>query len=89
MRLVCEPRDRNTKRRVEDREGEAAEQAHLRIADVQIAANRLDQQRQDLPIDERAGVREREHDDHEPRVDRVEPGRNAFNCRRRHRRVRC
>ena len=74
MGPIREPRDRNSERGVEDRKGQAAQQAHAGIGDVQVAANRLDQQRQDLPVDERAGVRQREHEDHEPSVQRIDPG---------------
>jgi hypothetical protein len=75
MRLVRKAGDRNAERRVEDRKSESAKQADLRVGDMQVAADRFDQQRQNLAVDERTGVREREHQHDEPGICRPRPGR--------------
>ncbi len=61
-------RDGNAEQGVEQREREAVQDAHLRVANAKIAADGPDEQSEDLPIDERRGVGEREDPHDVPRV---------------------
>ena len=63
---VGEPADRNAEERVEDRESEALQQADLRVRDLQVAFDRLDQQRDDLAVDEREYVEDQQRYDQVP-----------------------
>ena len=68
VHAIREPADRNAERRVEDGEREALQQADLRVRHLQVAFDRLDQQRDDLPIDEGEDVEEQQRDDEIPAV---------------------
>ena len=56
----------DAEQRIEKCKGKALQEAELRIRDVQVRSYRLDQQAQDLPVDERAGVREHQQDQRRP-----------------------
>jgi hypothetical protein len=49
---VGEARDRDAGEGVEHREGAAGQEAHRRVGDAELAADRLDQDREDLAVDE-------------------------------------
>jgi hypothetical protein len=46
------------------------QQAELRVIDVQVGADRFDQQRHDLPIDEGDDVRDHQDRHHQPGIGR-------------------
>ena len=58
--LVGQPRDRESQHGVEEGEREPAEQAHLGIGEAEIALDRVNQQGEDLAIDVRGDIGERE-----------------------------
>src|SRR4030095_13212741 len=49
---IREPRDRDAGRGVEERERDPREEAHRGVADPEILLDRLEQNREDLPVDE-------------------------------------
>jgi hypothetical protein len=53
---VGEARDGDAEEGVEDHEDRAGQQAHLRVLDVQFVLDRLDQDREHLPIQVAQGV---------------------------------
>ena len=65
---VGQPPQRDAEQRVEDGEAGAHEQAHLLLADAQVALDRADEQVEDLPVDEREDVGQREHRDDVPGI---------------------
>ncbi len=65
---VGEPAERQPEEGVEEREAEPHEQAHLRVRDAEVAADRPHQETQDLAIDEREDVDHHQHADHVPGV---------------------
>ncbi len=56
--LVGEYRDRHSHERVEQGEREPVEQTELRVAQLKIVLDRLDHQREHLPVDEREDIRD-------------------------------
>ena len=64
LAAIGEPRDRNAERRIEKREGQAAHQAELRVAQVQLGFDRHGENCHDLPIDEVEGVHQHQHRQH-------------------------
>jgi hypothetical protein len=66
VHAVGEPADRNAEQRVEDREGEALQQADLRVRHLQVALDGLHQQRNDLAVDEREYVEDQQREDQVP-----------------------
>jgi len=65
-------RQRDPERRVEDREGEPGQEPHLGIRRAERGLDRLDQDRQNLPVDEVHHVDEKEDPEHVVRVAGIE-----------------
>ncbi len=63
---VCQPRDRDAQRGVEDREHQPRQQPQLRIAQRQVALDRLQQDRQDLPVHEAEEIGQRQQCQRDP-----------------------
>jgi hypothetical protein len=49
---VCQAPDRQSENRIKERERRAHDQAHLGVAEFEVPANRFNQQREDLAIQE-------------------------------------
>ena len=61
-------RDRNAEQRIEDREGRSRQQAELRVAEPQIALDRLGEDIDDLPVEEVEDIDDQQHPQHRPRM---------------------
>src|SRR5678809_654571 len=67
-RAVGEPRDGNSEHRVEERERQALQIAHLHVGNPEVPFDRTDEKAQNLPIDVRADAGERENGGDIPRI---------------------
>src|SRR5262249_24589515 len=61
---IREATKRNAKDGVEEHEAETHQQTHFRVTDAEITSNRSDQQVQNLAVDKRKHVGDREHRNH-------------------------
>src|SRR5262249_4131849 len=61
---VGDARDRHAERRVEERKREPAQHAELRVREIEVVFDRLEQDRQDLSIDEVERIDHHQHAEH-------------------------
>ncbi len=74
LRPVDEAADGQRRDRVEDREGEALQQAHLEIGQAQIPLDRADHQGQDARVDRAETVTDEQDRDDQPRIEAAQAG---------------
>ena len=68
---IGEAGDGNRGDGVEEREGEARQQPHLRVGGAEVVLDRLEQDREDLPVDVVDDVEQNEEGEHEMRAGRA------------------